>query len=357
MKLNVKCFVLLAFLLAFSCRKDPDPSKRAVQISVLLSNLELPWGMVFLPNGDLIFTERAGRISLLKKGETQQTVLMRRIVSDNKSEGGLLGITLDPNFSSNHYIFIYETADSNRVVRLVFNNNTLSEDRIIVKGIPRGVSHDGGALRFGPDGYLYIGTGDATQSQLAQGKNSLAGKILKVDRNGDAAPGNPFGTRVYTYGHRNVQGFDWTPNGRMLSTEHGPTTEFGWCCHDEINLIIPGKNYGWPLALGGTETDSLTPPLVQSGFDTWAPSGCFYLRNSAFSGWSNCLVAAALKGQSIMRFYFDDNSGKITSYTDTLKGIYSRIRNFIQAPDGSFLFCTSNYPATEGDKIYQMSLK
>jgi glucose/arabinose dehydrogenase len=357
MKPNATSFILLAFLFAVSCRKDPDPSKHSVQISVLLSNLELPWGMVFLPGDDLMFTERSGRISLLKKGATQQTVLMRRQVSNNKSEGGLLGIAMDPDFSSNHYIFVYETVDSNQVVRLVYNNNLLSEDRVIVRGIPRGISHDGGALRFGPDGYLYIGTGDATQAQLAQDRNSPAGKILRVDRDGNAAPGNPFGTRVYSYGHRNVQGFDWTPNGRMLATEHGPTTEFGWCCHDEINLVIPGKNYGWPLALGGTETDSLTPPLVNSGSDTWAPSGCFYLRNSAFGGWSNCLVAATLRGESIMRFYFDDNSGKITSYNDTLKGAFNRLRNFVQAPDGSFLFCTSTYPATEGDKIFRMQLK
>src|SRR5262249_2927394 len=133
----------------------------------------------------------------------------------------------------------------------------LTEDQVILSGIPEASNHDGGALKFGPDGYLYVGTGDALSPSKAQDKSSLSGKILRIDRDGNAAPGNPFGNRIWSLGHRNVQGFAWTSAGTMLATEHGPSGEFGWCCHDELNLIQPGKNYGWPITYSGMEKDSL----------------------------------------------------------------------------------------------------
>lgn len=352
--------LFLAFYFFISCKKDPSLIPvREIKIDVLIKNLELPWGMAFLPNGDFIFTERPGKINLLKKGETIHNTIMLRQVQSN-SEGGLLGLAIDTDFNLTHYIFIYETTDSNRVVRLKMENDILLEDKIIVRNIPRALNHDGGALNFGPDGYLYIGTGDATIPNLAQDKNSLAGKILRVDKEGKPAPGNPFNNKIWSMGHRNVQGFSWTNDNKMLATEHGPTTEFGWCCHDEINLIEPGKNYGWPLAIGGTETDSLTPPLYQSGNDTWAPSGCVFVKKAGI--WQNNLLVAALRGQKIIRFILNPATGKIISKTDTLQYQFNRIRNIIQSPDGSFIFCTSNigsiYPPLAGDdKIYRLSVK
>jgi glucose/arabinose dehydrogenase len=195
---------------------------------------------------------------------------------------------------------------------------------------------------------------------MAQDKKSLSGKILRVDRDGNIPPGNPFNSRIWSYGHRNVQGFSWTASGVMLATEHGPSIEFGWCCHDEINLIEPGKNYGWPLALAGTETDSLTPPLIQSGMDTWAPSGCTYLGKASI--WPNVLLVATLRGQRLIRFYLAGDGRSFVSASDTLADTYKRLRNVVEASDGTIYFGTSNAgsnnPATDGiDKIYRITAK
>jgi len=358
--------LFLAFYFLFSCSKDPALipaipviSPHSLKIDVFIKNLQIPWGMAFLPNGDFIFNERPGKINLLKKDATTQNTIMFRAVNST-GEGGLLGIAIDPDFNTSHFIFIYETTDSNRVVRLKMENDALTQDKIIVRDIVQAGNHNGGVLQFGPDGYLYIGTGDATVPSSAQNKNSLSGKILRVDKNGNPAPGNPFNNRVWSYGHRNVQGFSWTKDNKMLATEHGPSGEFNWCCHDEINLIEPGKNYGWPLALGGTETDSLTPPLIQSGSDTWAPSGCIFIKNGPI--WQNTLLVGALRGQRIIRFTPDQSDTQIISKADTLQDQFNRIRNIVQAPDGSILFCTSNLgsinPPTPGDdKIYRLYIK
>lgn len=351
----------LIFWMAFfaACKKDKPTF---VQVDTLVQNLENPWGMVFLPNEDLVFGERTGKISLLKKDETSATLLMTRSVE--VSEGGLLGMAIDPDFGSNGYLYIYETVSGeNRVVRLLYNNGNLVQDAIILNGIPSSYNHDGGALRFGPDGYLYVGTGDALQPNSAQDINSMAGKILRIDRNGNAAPGNPFNNRVWTYGHRNVQGFDWNTQGAMLATEHGPTSEFGWCCHDEINHIEPGKNYGWPITMGGAETDPLTPAVYHSGDDTWAPSGCTFVRGNMWGGWKNSWLVAGLRGQRLYHFVLDNNAGSVITASDSLHGEFGRLRNIVQAPDGSLYLCTSNKnsttpgPLVGDDKIYRLLIK
>ncbi len=272
----------------------------------------------------------------------------------------MLSICLDPQFNTSHLVYAYETTDSNRVIRFKYENEQLLRDVTILGGIPQAQNHDGGALRFGPDGYLYVGTGDVTQGSLAQDKTSLAGKILRIDRNGAPAPGNPFNNRIWTYGHRNVQGFTWTHAGTMLATEHGPSGENGWFAHDEINLILPGRNYGWPLARAGTETDSLTPPLLHSGDDTWAPSGCTWLGPNSL--WPNCRVVATLRGQRLLRIYINPVTNQVTGQADTLVGTGHRLRNIIENQDGSLIFGSSNV-GTSGaelpndDKIYKLHFK
>jgi len=350
-----------------TCKKDPAIAQQTlapkhIKISVFIKNLQNPWGMAFLPNGDFLFLERNGNINLLKKGAADYNLIMFRNVQ--VSEGGLLGLAIDPDFDSNHYIYIYETIiGSNHLVRLKLENDVLTQDQIIISGIPSANNHDGGALRFGPDGYLYLGTGDAVLPNLAQDKNSLAGKILRLDRDGNPPPGNPFNNLVWTYGHRNVQGFDWNKEGKMIATEHGPTGEFGWCCHDEINLIEPGKNYGWPIAMGGTESDSLTPAIYQTGFEVWAPSGCIFIKGAEWGSWENDFIFGALKGQRLVRFEISPDGTSAFNRQDTLIGTFQRLRNIIQAPDGSLLFSSSNIgtstpaPLVGDDKIYRMSVE
>lgn len=348
-----------ALLLLYSCKKDPPVPKRQLKLEAILKNLEVPWGMGYLPNGDFIFCQRQGKIGLLKHGKKEFTTIMFRPVLPN-TEGGLLGLAIDPDFNNSHCIFIYETTDSNRVVRLKYENETLTDDKIILHGIPSAGNHDGGALRFGPDGFLYVGTGDALNPPSAQNLNSYGGKILRIDKDGNAAPGNPFNSRIWSYGHRNVQGFDWDNKGLMIATEHGPSGEFGWCCHDEINLIQPGKNYGWPLALGGTESDSLTLPIYNTGMDTWAPSGCWFIRGSAWGNWENNFIIGALRGQRLIRVTLSEDGTSLLSINDTLYKQFQRIRNVIQAPDGSIIFTTSNVgtnsppPLAGDDKIFRL---
>lgn len=349
----------LLLLCTQSCKKDPA-AYTGVKIDVVARNLEIPWGMGFLPNGDFIFCERNGKINMIKNGATATELLMQRTIIP-QGEGGLLGLAVDPNFTSNNYIFVYETAaGSNRVVRLRYSGGTLTEDAVILAGIPYANFHDGGGLAFGPDGYLYAGTGDAQVKESAQDINSLSGKILRIDRNGNAAPGNPFGNRVWSYGHRNVQGFTWNAQGAMIATEHGPSGENGWRAHDEINHIIAGKNYGWPIVYGDTQSDTLEEPIYQSGEDTWAPSGIAYITGSQWGSWQNTFMVGALKGERLIRFGVnaDGTANGITN--DTLQGEYKRLRNVVQAPDGSIYFCSSNKgnaPLANDDKIYRMQVE
>jgi glucose/arabinose dehydrogenase len=356
MKRTITFFVLLSVIIA--CKRDHQViPPRKLKLDVFIKNLEIPWGMSFLPNGDFLFVQRGGQIDLMKKGASDYNLIMFRQVK--VSEGGLLGMTLDPDYENNHYIYIYETNTdtTNRVVRLVMNNDLLTQDKILLGNIPASYNHDGGGIRFGPDGYLYVGTGDALKPFLSQDTFALNGKILRMDRDGNAAPGNPFNSYVWTMGHRNVQGFDWNSAGKMIETEHGPTSEWGWCCHDEINLIEPGKNYGWPYAIGGAETDSLTPAIYQTGMETIAPSGCMFIKGKEWGDWENDFLVGALKAEKLCRFKIS-LAGTFIERNDTLSTIFGRLRNVCQGPDGSIYFSSGNvgYPSQQvgDDKIYRL---
>lgn len=356
MKKTTLLFALLLPFLLVTCKKDKPLGGKQLKLDVFVKNLIIPWGMGFLPNGDFLFVQRGGNIDLLKKGAADYNLIMFRQVK--VSEGGLLGMTIDPDFNNNHYVYIYETFNdtTNRVVRLLLNNDQITQDKILLATIPASYNHDGGVLHFGPDGYLYVGTGDALKPFSAQDTLALSGKILRMDRDGNPAPGNPFNSYIWSYGHRNVQGFDWNEAGKMIETEHGPTTEFGLCCHDEINVIEPGKNYGWPLAIGGTETGTLTPAIYQTGFETIAPSGCTFIHGKEWGNWENTFILGALKAEKLCRFEIG-LGGTFIARHDTLVNL-GRLRNVLQGPDGAIYFSSGNvgYPSqqTGDDKIYRL---
>ena len=250
---------------------------------VVAQNLDIPWEIAFLQSGDLLVTERSGK--LLKIGS--ETKVIKEIEGVRHiGEGGLLGLTLHPNFSVNNFIYLYSTTQdsngiSNRVERYRFSNDTLSERKVILEKIKGSSNHDGGRITFGPDGYLYITTGDAETPNLAQDKNSLNGKILRIKDDGGIPEDNPFGNAVYSLGHRNPQGLAWDKNGTLWETEHGPSgIQTG---NDEVNIIIKGGNYGWPTIKGDQTKEGLISPIIQSGTkDTWAPSGMAYYDGSLF---------------------------------------------------------------------------
>lgn len=199
-----------------------------------------------------------------------------------RGEAGLLGIALHPDFPERRFAYVYYTAaDGNRISRFrVGDDLRFRDERVLLEGIPFSAVHDGGRIAFGPDGLLYASTGDAGEPRRAAERGSLAGKFLRLRPDGGIPEENPFdGSPVFSYGHRNPQGFDWDAEERLYASEHGPTGELGLCCHDELNVIVEGAFYGWPFragrvqALGGSPPERPIPPIAASGSDTWAPAG------------------------------------------------------------------------------------
>ena len=335
------------------------------RLSIVAGSLEVPWALAFLPDKSILFTERPGRVRIVDaNGNLNSSPVMT--LSDVKQigEGGLLGITIHPDFETNHFAYLYYTYSGNsdqtlnRVARFKFENNSLSEQTIIVDRIPGAPNHNGGRIKFGPDGFLYITTGDAQNPSLAQNKNSLAGKILRVTDDGKPAPNNPFDSPIYSYGHRNPQGITWDEKGRLWEVEHGQSAT------DELNLIEIGKNYGWPEIRGDQKRTGMENPILHSGSDTWAPSGAAYLNGSIFFAGlrGQALYEARLQmpshsdgGQAVI----NDDGISVTLKTH-FKGELGRIRDVVVGPDNMLYITTSNrdgrgVPDSEDDKIIRIN--
>lgn len=317
----------------------------------LAKKLEIPWALAFLPDRNIIFTERPGRVRLIdsKQGLQEQPLLSIAEVAP-VGEGGLLGLAVHPDFSKNRFIYLYYTYRAkgklaNKVVRYRINGKTLGDPKIILDRIPGESIHDSGRIKFGPEGLLYITTGDAAQPELAQNKNSLAGKILRVTDEGEIPADNPFpNSPVYSFGHRNPQGLAWDDRGRLWETEHGQSAT------DEVNLIEPGKNYGWPLIRGNQTARDMQSPVIQSGDDTWAPSGAAFLSNSLFF--------AGLRGQSLFELKIRDSSN--VQLFRHFQGDFGRLRDVVAGPDGFLYICTNNrdgrgFPTSDDDQIIRVN--
>lgn len=324
----------------------------AEKTTIIAANLDTPWAIVFLPDGSMLVSERPGRVRLIgSNGQLQEAPVAVIDKVKEIGEGGLLGMTLHPDFSSNNYVYLYFTYQGsdrgtrNRVIRMKYQDNKLTDEKIIVDNIPGASNHNGGRIKFGPDNYLYITTGDAQNPSQAQDKNSLAGKILRVTQEGQPAPGNPFNNLVYSYGHRNAQGLAWDSQGRLWATEHGRSgLQSGL---DELNIIEPGKNYGWPDIQGDEFKKDMVTPVAHSGSDTWAPSGLAYLGNSLYFG--------GLRGSAL--YEFNINKQKLTEH---FKNEFGRIRDVVVGPDNMLYVTTSNRdgrgnPASDDDKIIRVN--
>lgn len=323
---------------------------------VITQNLEVPWAIAFLPDNRMLVTERPGRVRIIETNgfpkQAPATIINVDVESDG--EGGLLGITIHPNFSQNHYVYLYYTYKSqgnqtlNRVVRMRFENEKLVNEEIIVDKIPGAIYHNGGRIKFGPDGYLYITTGDARNSSQAQDTNSLAGKILRVTDEGKAVPGNPFNSLVYSYGHRNPQGIAWNNRGQLWETEHGRSNPTGY---DEVNFIQNGKNYGWEVIQGSQIRNGMETPKLNSGATTtWAPYGVSFMGNSLFF--------AGLKGATLYEAVIQNS--QVVELKEHLVGKYGRLREVVVGPDGMLYITTSNKdgrgnPVSSDDKIIRVN--
>ncbi|MET0132138.1 MAG: PQQ-dependent sugar dehydrogenase [Kibdelosporangium sp.] len=291
--------------------------------TVVASQLAVPWGLGFLPDGSAVFTERAtAKIRSLRNGVVSDIQTVPGVSATG--EGGLLGLAVSPNHAQDRSVFIYyTTASDNRIARVVLGQ----APQPIVTGIPRGRStHHGGRLAFGPDGLLYAGTGDAENSANSQNRTSLAGKILRMTTSGQPAPGNPFNSLVYSLGHRNVQGLTWAPDGRLFSAELGQNT------FDELNQIQAGANYGWPTCEGVCNNPSFVNPLQTWSTSTASPSGIAFYQNS--------LYMAGLRGTRMWVIPVT-NTGVGTPRA-LYQGTFGRLRTPVAGPDGNLYFTTSN---------------
>lgn len=336
-----------------------DGTRFAVQ--VVATQLNIPWSLAFTPDGRLFFTERPGRVRVMQGGQVLATPAL--VLGDvaTAGEGGLLGIAVHPQFAVNGFVYILYTARladgsrENRVMRFRDVGNTLGEPLVVLDRIGAADIHDGGRIRFGPDGRLYVTMGDMASPGTAQDLASMNGKILRLTDDGGIPPDNPMPSPVYSYGHRNPQGLDWHPVTRDLwATEHGQTG------NDELNLIVAGRNYGWPVieaaqTMAGMETPLLffTPAV--------APSGASFYTGAAIAGFRGDLFVATLRGQHLLRVRLDPaNPRRILDTERLLESRFGRIRDVVSAPDGALYFCTSNRdgrntPTADDDRIVRLT--
>lgn len=328
--------------------------------TVIAQNLDTPWAIAFLPDGKLLVTERPGRVRLVENGNLQSEPVATVEEAKEIGEGGLLGIAVHPDFSSNNFVYLYYTYSGsgantlNRVVRMIYQDKKLTSQQIIVDNIPGASNHNGGRIKFGPDNYLYITTGDAQNPSQAQDTNSLAGKILRVTEEGKPAPGNPFNNLVYSYGHRNPQGLTWDSNGILWETEHGPSGGNFGTGHDEFNKIEAGKNYGWPEIQGDQKKTGMEQPVSHSGDDTWAPSGAAYYR---YSNDKYSIFFAGLKGEALYEMEFSQLGSLLRTH---FKRQFGRIREVVLGPDNMLYITTSNNdgrgnPTPADDRIIKVN--
>ena len=327
-------------------------------VQVYLTRLEVPWSLAFAPDGRLFIAERPGRVQIV---QNNQLLAEPALVLDDvfaQGEAGLLGMALHPGFAQNHFVYIVYTARVgsgavNRLVRYREVNQRLGERAVLVDNIRAATIHDGARLRFGPDGLLYMSMGDAADTSTAQDLGSLNGKILRFTDEGRTPPGNAFSSPVWSYGHRNPQGFDWTAAGDMWASEHGPTG------NDEINFIQSGGNYGWPIITGSaTRAGMITPVLFFS--PAIAPSGASFYRGNAIPSFRGNLFVGTLAGMSLLRVRFDAaNPRQVIGQERLLQGVYGRLRDVVSAPDGSLYVTTSNRdgrntPVTDDDRVLRI---
>jgi glucose/arabinose dehydrogenase len=301
------------------------------------TGLAVPWSVAVLPDGSALVTLRdAARVVRIAQDGTVTPVVAtgpRGTVPGVRpsGEGGLLGVTVSPAFAEDQLVYLYLTAGAeNRIVRARLDGDRLGKPTVLLAGIPASRIHNGGRLAFGPDGMLYATTGDATNGEAAQDPGSLSGKILRLTPDGKPAPGNPFaGSPVWSLGHRNVQGIGWDAAGRMYASE------FGQNRLDELNLIKPGANYGWPHVEGSGGAPRFTDPLVTWTTDEASPSGILVTGDAVY--------LAALRGERLWRVPLAD--GRVGTPEPLLVGDLGRLRDVVLAPDGGSLYVLTNNTA------------
>lgn len=339
---------------------DPD----GIRLEPWVQGLEVPWSPVFLPDSRALVSERPGRIRLIRDGRLAAAPYAELDVH-HSGEGGLMGLALHPDFPNAPYIYAMHTYREgrqvyNRVVRLKDEGDRARLDRVLIDKIPGGRFHNGGRIAFGPDGMLYITTGETFQGSLAQDLNSLGGKILRLTPDGGIPADNPFGqSPIYSYGHRNPQGLVWHPDtGKLYESEHGPSGEYTFGAYDELNIIEAGGNYGWPEVVGAPGIEPYRDPIVAWPDTTMPPAGMTFFQGDLF--------VATLDSQTLVRVQVADDGRTVAGLEywfaeAPARGRLGRLRDAVVGSDGALYLLTSNRdgrgsPRPGDDQIYRLSL-
>ncbi|MDQ3388977.1 MAG: PQQ-dependent sugar dehydrogenase [Gemmatimonadota bacterium] len=342
---------------------DTSAGASAPAFEVVATGLEVPWDLAFAPDGRIFVTERSGRIRVVEDGRLLAQPWAEVQVAQ-VGEAGLTALALPPDFAETRHLYVLGTFRvggelENRVTRFTERAGRGTDPRVIISGMPAGRFHAGSALEFGPDGFLYVTVGDATEPGLAQDRGSLAGKLLRYRADGTPAPGGP----IYALGLRNSQGIDWHPSGALFASEHGPSglpAERLRRGNDELNHLVPGGNYGWPEVAGRGGEGRFQQPLT-----VWdpaiAPSGLAVYTGSAFPGWNGNIFVAALRGRHLRRVALEQRgeAWRVTGEQALFENELGRIRAVKMGPDGSLYFTTSNRdgrgdPAETDDRILRL---
>jgi aldose sugar dehydrogenase len=364
--LVTRLLALLMFFVLSACKKNTSSNddneqqpNTELNAQVITQQLTQPWEILWGPDSQLWITERGGRISRVNPANGQVTLLLTVADVSSVGEGGLLGMVLSPDFAANLHVFVaYNYSKSGtyteKIVRYTFGGNALTNPVTIMDNIPAASTHNGCRLAIGPDGKLYITTGDAQAASQAQNMNSLSGKILRINLDGSIPADNPVASNpVWSLGHRNAQGLVFA-NNRLYSSEHGNSTD------DEINIIRKGMNYGWPNVegecSGGSETQFCMSANLAGPIQTWtptiAPSGMDYYNSNTIPQWKNSLLLAVLKNSELLQLKLNGNGDRIESVKSYYKSTYGRLRDVCVAPDGKVYLITGN---GSNDKIIAVS--
>ena len=323
--------------------RAPEP-----RLETVASGLEVPWDLAFLPDGGALLTERPGRVRRLSAGGELDPEPVAEIPVLATGEGGLLGIAIDPRYERNSFVYLYRTTESgNEVVRYRHSGGGLTEEAVVLDGIAASSIHDGGRIRFGPDDRLYVSTGDAGDEPSAQDPGSLNGKLLALGPGAYRGEGGE--PEVVSLGHRNPQGFGWQPGtDRLYENEHGPDG------FDEVNLIEPGGNYGWPDAVGPDHEGFVAPLTTYE--ESIAPSGATFVTLPG-SAWTGDYLVGALVGEQVRRLRFDGS--EVTVDEALFEGELGRVRAVVEGPDGALYALTSNRdgrgsPTADDDRVVRI---
>lgn len=374
----VGLLILISFVIAFGCSNGlpigglenkviSTSGDVKFRVETVAGGLEVPWGFAFLPNKDMLFTERPGRVRIIENGKLRADPVFTVPDVEPTGESGLMDITLHPDFAKNNFVYLAyaygKQAHSVRIVRYKYTNGRFNESKTIIENIPAAQFHAGTRCRFGPDGKLYITTGDATDRTLAQKTDSLNGKTLRLNDDGTIPADNPFVGRegyrpeIWTIGHRNAEGLTWQPgSGLMFQTEHGPSGFDGPGGGDEVNIVERAKNYGWPTIHHRESQSGLESPLLEYT-PACAPASAMFYNGAVFPAFAGNFFFGCLAGKRIIRVILDGRN--VVSQENLLEGTYGRIREMEPGPDGYIYFSTSNRdgrgsPAKDDDRIMRI---